>query len=696
MTPLLQVEDLTVTYRQNGSRVLALREVSLNLEPGHILGLVGESGSGKTTLAMTVMNHLPPEGQVQRGRVLFDGADLLQMPAAGMRQVWGAQIALVPQDPLSALNPSLRVGEQVDETLRHHLGLDRRQARQRTLELLQSVHLPDPGRVAESYPHQISGGMQQRVLIAMALSTSPRLLVLDEPTTSLDVTTQASILDLIRELIQGRQTAVLYVTHNLGVVAQFCDHVAVLYAGELVESAPVVELFGRPLHPYTRGLLDSVPRLEAAAPGGNGRGKIHPAGIQGQIPPPGTRPSGCVFIDRCPLAIEICRTRPPLYPSGPGRSSRCHRWEEIAAGTADPRQPAAGSSGQPAADVPQPRSQPALALRDLQVRFKVRRSLLRSLLALFTRRPAQTLRAVDGVDLRVRPGETLGLVGESGSGKTTLARAVAGLQATHGGEMQLGGAPLPPGLERRGLETLRRVQMVFQNPDEALNPYMSVGASLRRPLQTLLKMKPVEAAGRVRALLQAVRLPPEYADRMPSQLSGGEKQRVAIARAFAAGPELVLADEPVSALDVSVQAAVLDLLERLQQEHGSALLFISHDLAVVAALAGQVAVMYLGRLMEVTPAEGLLQPPHHPYTEALLAAVPRPDPGEQPQGVRLRDEIPSPLDVPERGCPFHTRCPRFLGPVCVEQTPPWQVDPATGKRYFCHIPPEELRGVQSS
>jgi peptide/nickel transport system ATP-binding protein len=544
------------------------------------------------------------------------------------------------------------------------------------------VHLADSERIADSYPHQVSGGMQQRVMIAMALSTEPLLLVLDEPTTSLDVTTQAVILDLVRELITGRQTAALYVTHNLGVVAQVCDRVAVLYAGDLVEDAPTRDLYSKPLHPYTRGLLDSVPRL------GDVKHQVQLRAIEGQIPPLGARPEGCVFAPRCPLAIEICEQWPPLYESGTERRSRCHRWNEIQAGQVSARQPTeqaevvqkAASNG---------RREVVLDLEDLKVHFPISRSIDEVL----RRQTVRKVRAVDGVNLDIQRGKTLGLVGESGSGKTTIARAIAGLVEKTGGTIELLQLDLPPKLSQRDLDTLRHLQMMFQNPEEALNPYLSIGESLKRPFKVLLGQPDEQAKKNVAQLLDAVRLPPSYANRLPEQLSGGEKQRIAIARAFASNPDLLICDEPVSSLDVSVQASILNLLNDLQVEFGSSLLFISHNLAVVGYLADKIAVIYLGQLMEVADSVDLFEPPYHPYTEALLSAIPLAEPGAEQKQIRLTGEIPSPTDIPS-GCPFHTRCPRFLGDICVQQTPPWREDEATGKRYFCHIPADELRANQ--
>jgi peptide/nickel transport system ATP-binding protein len=682
LPPVLELRDLAVAYRQGNEWLEAVRDVSLAIRPGQTYGLVGESGSGKSTIALAIMRYLPANGRVTAGAIDFAGRDLLALSRPAMQAIWGAELALVPQDPLSALNPSIRVGEQLAEGLRRHRRLGRPAARAHALTWLRRVRLADPERVAAAYPHQISGGMQQRIMIALALSLEPRLLVLDEPTTNLDVTTQASILDLLAELVQERQTASLYVSHNLGVVAQICDRVAVMYAGELVEDGPAAGLFRQPLHPYTQGLLDSIPR-----PGRNkASGELR--AIAGSPPGLDERVAGCVFAPRCPLAVEICRQRPALEELAGGRRVRCHRWPEIQAGLVSARQPeiiASASPGPPAGD-----RTPVLRLEEIAVHFRLGRSPLQFL----RRRPPRRLRAVDGITLDVPAAMTVGLVGESGSGKTTLSRAVVGLGEPTGGRMELLDLPLPARLSQRDLETLRHLQLVFQNPEEALNPHLTVGESLRRPLITLLGRSARQADAGVAGLLAAVRLPAAYAGRLPGQLSGGEKQRVAIARAFAATPSLLVADEPVSSLDVSVQASILNLLDDLQRARGTAMLFISHDLAVVGYIADVIAVTYLGRLMEISAAADLFRPPYHPYTEALLSAIPAVQTAGRQEPIRLEGDIPSPADVPG-GCPFHTRCPRFLGDICVRETPPWQAGGQL-KRIFCHIPLAELARSQSS
>lgn len=704
--PVLEIEDLTVGYRQGETWVRAVRQVSMALPAGQTCGLVGESGSGKTTLGLAIMQYLPQEGMVCEGAIRFGGRNLLEMSQSDMRRIWGSEMALVPQDPLSSLNPTLRVGDQIEEIIRRHEDLDSSEVRQRALDLFETVDLSDPERVMDRYPHQISGGMLQRVLIAMALSTEPRLLILDEPTTSLDVTTQATVLDLLRELIEGRRTTVLYITHNLGVVAQICDRVAVLYAGEIVEDASAIALFRQPLHPYTQGLLDSVPRL------GENKSQVRLQSIKGRIPDLGDLPSGCIFRPRCPLTIDICEEYPPLYEAGEDRRARCHRWDEIEGGEVSAHRSAAvGEMGRrpglsaaegpglsvtegPGLDTaeepaPDGSSEPILQMEDVHVFFSEERSLFE----IIGGEGATQVRAVNGVTLSIPKGKTLGLVGESGSGKTTLARAIVGLAERTGGEMVLLDMPLPPGLEQRRQDVKQRLQIVFQNPDEALNPYMSVLEALRRPLRKLLGKSKPEAEARVEELLEAVHLSSDYVHRLPGQLSGGEKQRVAVARAFAPNPELLVADEPVTSLDVSVQASILNLLHELQEAHGISILFISHDLAVVGYLADEIAVIYLGQLMETAPADVIFDPPYHPYTEALLSAVPLIDPEGQQEQIRLEGEVPSPSEA-LTGCPFHTRCPRFLGDICVEEVPPWREEEATGKRFFCHIPLEELREQQ--
>lgn len=676
-SPLLKIEGLGVAYGVDDRQVEVLRDISLAIESGEKYGLVGESGSGKSTLALAVMRQLARNGTVTGGRMDFGGRDLLALNENELRGVWGKEMAFVPQNPATALNPSLRIGEQLAEGLRLY-GASHDDASTQTIDLLRQVRLAQAEQVAQSYPHQLSGGMQQRVMIAMALSGQPRLLVLDEPTTALDVTTEAAVLDLLRETVTQRRASLLYVTHNLGVVATLSDRVAVLYAGELAEDAPTEELFRQPLHPYTRGMLDSVPRLGQ-------RKELQPLqGIPGRVPALADFPNACVFAPRCPLAIARCwQERPTLDAPAPERRVRCHRWPEIASGEVDAQR----AEAKPMRRI-QSETKPVLTVDGLQVEYPLSRTLGQ----IMRRDPQRAVHAVRNLDFKTNSGETLGVVGESGSGKTSLARSLIGLVERSQGKVELLGIQLPAGFNGRTREMLSHLQMVFQNPEEALNPYMTVGESLTRPLVRLRGLSAPEARQQVPDLLRAVRLPADYARRLPGQLSGGEKQRVAIARAFATSPELLLADEPVSALDVSVQANILNLLAELQSERQTAMVLISHDIAVVGYLADQIAVMYLGELMQVSPAAAIFDAPYHPYTEALLSSVPPPDPFVEQKRIRLEGELPSAIDLPS-GCPFHTRCPRFLGDICAQQTPPWR-ETADGKRIFCHIPVDELIQIQ--
>ena len=673
---VLEIDDLTVNYHQNGESHPAVRHVNLKIPAGKTCGLVGESGSGKTTLALAIIGQLPEEGKIEHGHINFGGRDLLTLPINQMQKIWGSKIAMVPQETQAALNPSIKVGEQLAEILRRHLDLSGKDVDRRVVELLEMVRLGDPERVARSYPHELSGGMIQRVLTAMSLSTEPDLILLDEPTSSLDVTTQATMLDLYRDLIKERDNAVLYITHNLGVVAQITDRLSVMYAGELVEDAPTARLYKQPLHPYTKGLIDSIPKL------GQNKTDVNLRPIEGRIPSLTDLPEGCIFRPRCPLAIEKCFKYPSLYESGKDRVSRCHRWEEIKAGEIEAKQPLPkGAEGQMSIE----NAETVLSINDLKVYFSEGRSLINILKG----KHKPKIKAVNGVTMDIPRGKTLGLVGESGSGKTTLARAIVGLDNYTGGEMVLFDLELPPKLKKRSEDMLCCLQIIFQDPQETLNPYMSVGEALRRPIMMHREVSREEADQKVADLLNAVHLSPEFADRLPNEMSGGEKQRVALARAFAPNPNLLISDEPVSSLDVSVQASILNLFDELQAKNKIANLFISHDLAVVGYLADIVAVIYLGQLMEIGPVKSIFEPPHHPYTEALLSAVPLIDPEAEQKVIRLPGDVPSPSEE-ITGCPFHTRCPRFFGDICVEKTPPWREVEGTDKRYFCHIPQEEL------
>jgi len=666
-TSVLSLSAVTVAYRLQSTWAPVVRNVSLNILPQQVYGLVGESGSGKTTLALAAMQALPRNGRITSGDILLDGESLLGKSVPQMRSIWGIKMNMVPQDPGASLNPALTIGEQIAEISRRHEGLSVSASRQRAIDLLREVRLGDPERVASRYPHQLSGGQQQRTLIAMALSTNPRLLVLDEPTTNLDVTTEAVVLDLVKDLIRKHQAATLYVTHNLGVVAQMCDRTAVMYAGEVVEDAAVGDLFRRPLHPYTLELLRCVPRVAASQ-------QIRLHTIQGTLPNRAHTLRGCIFADRCPFVLDHCRTAaPPFEEAHPGRWVRCHRWRDMEAGDLTiPEDPI------PANQANTRSTDTLLHLDRVTKRFSGGRG--------------HEFTAVDGISLDLAQGQTLGVVGESGSGKTTLARCIVGLVERTSGEMTLVPMDLPPRLLDRPPSILKRLQMVFQNPDESLNPYQTVGEALRRPLRVLAKVDPQTIETRIRDLLRAVHLGEEYANRYPSELSGGEKQRVAIARAFASEPELIIADESVSALDVSVQAAILNLLSELKNTQQTSYVFISHDLAVVGYLADVIAVVYLGQIVEIVPRAQFFEAPMHPYTEALLSAIPVLDPGASHERIRLESDIPSQSNR-VTGCRFHTRCPRKIGAIC-EQTEPPFVDAGNGQFIRCHIPLDELSRSQ--
>ena len=663
--PALRIEGLTVSYVRRGRRLPVLADVSLGIQPGEAYGLVGESGCGKTTVAMAVMRYLAPNALVEAGRILFQGRDLLAADEAGLRELRGNRMAMVYQDPGSALNPALTVGRQIAEVYRFHRGLSRPAALDAAAAMLETVQIPDPARVLKRYPHELSGGQQQRIMFAMALATDPELLVLDEPTTGLDTTVEAEVLDLVARLRSQFNASILFISHNLGIVARMCERVGVLYAGRLIEEGPSRELFAEPRHPYTLGLLRCIPRRGM-------RKDIHRLDpIAGSLPPLGLDMTGCVYAPRCPIARQRCReAAPAAVASGERRVSRCYYHEEV---------PAIPESAEAVArPVEREQRGPLLEIDHLRKTYGSRGYLLT---------------AVADVSMELAAGETLGLVGESGSGKSSLAKCVIGLVEISGGRLRFAGRDLEKPADWRAPELRRKLQMVFQNPDTALNPSHSVRRILRRAARLLAGgMAAADVEKRVASLAAAVRLRPQHLDLKPGGLSGGLKQRVAIARAFAGAPALVLCDEPTSALDVSVQAAILNLLADLQATQYVAYLLISHDLGTVRYLADRIAVMYLGQVVDIGDAEDVFNAPHHPYTEALLSAMPSVDAAEEVARIRLSGSIPNPANPPS-GCRFHTRCPRLIGEICLSQAPPWQKDSA-GHSYRCHIPPEDLRRLQ--
>jgi peptide/nickel transport system ATP-binding protein len=670
MRPVFEIEGLHIDYTTEGGVLHAVRDVSLAIHEHESFGLVGESGSGKSTLAMGSIRYLASNGKVTDGSVRLNGVELLGLPAKQLRELWGSRIGVVYQSPLSALNPSIVIGKQLAEVARQHLGMDASAAKARVVEMLTKVAMPDPEAVLKRYPHQLSGGMLQRCVIAMALMTDPSLLIMDEPTTALDVTTQAVVLDLVADLKREFDSAILYITHDLGVITKICDRVGVMYAGEFMEQSALRELFKRPQHPYTLDLLGCVPHFDPTPE------KRSLVTIPGAIPRVDELPPGCIFAPRCKFVEEACTVaRPPLVEVAPGHLSACLRWR-IVPEPADYLREA--TEAVRAAQTERSQAEVLVKAEGAQVHFKASRGVIR---------------AVDGMDLEVLIGQTLGVVGESGSGKTTVARAIIGLTPATGGAITLHGKALRRSTGKRSRSALREIQMVFQNPDASLNPTRTVGDAIMRPLTLLGGLDRRQARQRAQGLLESVSLPVSYFGRLPHELSGGEKQRVAIARAFAAEPELILCDEPISSLDVSVQGSLMNLLMRLQVEKQTSYVFISHDLSAVQHLSDAIAVVYLGHVMEIGDATKVLTPPFHPYTEALLSAVPLADPDVKQKPIRLGGTVPSAMDVPT-GCRFHPRCPRFLGDICVNQEPPWR-EGEGDHRVYCHIPLDELARLQA-
>jgi peptide/nickel transport system ATP-binding protein len=662
--PALEVRNLHVVYRVRGRDRAVLDDVSFTIDRGRSYGLVGESGCGKSTAALSIVQYLPRNGRVTSGSIEIAGRDVVRLKRAELLRLRASEVGMVYQNPAAALNPSMRIGRQVAEVFTVR-GVPRGEAWERAHDALRTVQIADPASVLDRYPHQLSGGMQQRVVIAMALAKDPALLILDEPTTGLDATVEAEVLDLVARLQSEFDTAVLFISHNLGVIAKMCERVGVLYAGRLAEEGDAQQVIHEPRHPYTVGLVRCIPR------GGVRKDHGRLDTIPGFLPNLGELPPGCNFSDRCALAQAICTEEaPPPYTVGPGHTSRCHFHEQA---PSLPRLEAADAA-LPAIDRSAP---PLVTFDDLGKVFHQR---------------GHSVRALEAVSAAIWPGETLGLVGESGSGKTTLARALLGLVQPTSGAVELEGKALAPRFTRRDGEDIRALQIVFQNPDSALNRRHSVSRILKRSLKKLAGVTGAAAETRLLELMSAVRLAERYVAARPAQLSGGLKQRVAIARAFAGEPKLVVCDEPTSALDVSVQAAILNLLVELQARSRVAYLFISHDLGVVRYLSDRIAVLYLGRLMELGSAETVFGGPHHPYTEALLSAVPTID-GEGRERIKLEGEIPSAASPPS-GCVFHTRCPRKLGAVCEQEEPPL-VEVEEQHLMRCHIPIEELRRLQT-
>jgi peptide/nickel transport system ATP-binding protein len=675
MPPVLELEKARISYFTRAGEMNVVPGVSFALEQGEALGLVGESGCGKSTVAFAIMNYLSGVGRLTGGRILFEGRDMSKMSESELRQIRGGRMAMVYQDPMSSLNPVMPIGRQLMEVPIIHQGASTSEARSRALHMLNEVNLPDPESVFTRYPHQISGGQQQRVVIAMALMAEPSLLLMDEPTTGLDVTVEAAVLDLVRRLRQKHNSSIVFISHNLGTVVRICDRIGVMYAGELVEEGPIGEVFRDPRHPYTRGLLNCIPVL------GSSKTSAALAPIPGQVPSTLNRPAGCIFSSRCAYVEQGRCTTTPISTFAVGASERhrvqCLRFGEL-----------------PARERPKASAEAAVAKRDKEEVLNVDhlRKFYRQSPGIFSGGDAYDVKALNDIDMVAKRGMTLAVVGESGCGKSTFAKVLTGIEQATGGRVMLAGNDIGGmAVEKRPDSLKRKLQMVFQNPDSTLNPSHSVGYIVERALRRLKGVGGGQARSEARQLMETVKLPAEFVARKPRQLSGGQKQRVAIARALAGDPDLVVADEPVSALDVSVQAAIINLLIELQAKRDATLIFISHDLSVVRYLADRVAVMYLGKIVEFGEVEDVFLPPYHPYTESLLSAVPIPDPDLKQKRIILEGNLPSVRNVPP-GCPFATRCPRKVGAVC-DTTPPPEWKTETGHRIACHIPLEELKRV---
>ena len=642
---LLDVGGLSTWFETAAGTIRAVDEVSFQIRRGETFALLGESGCGKSMTSLSIMRLIPqPAGRIVAGSVRLDRTDLMTMPEAAMRRVRGGRVAMIFQEPMTSLNPVLTVGDQIAESVRRHIGLRGAALRAKVLELLEAVGIADPEQRYGEYPHQLSGGMKQRIMIAMALGGEPDLLIADEPTTALDVTIQAQVLELLRKLQRDTGMAVLLITHDLGVVSEMADTVAVMYAGQIIERAPRSEFFENPSHPYSRKLFESLPNIDK---------REQPLTvIRGNVPSLASEFQGCRFADRCDYAWQTCRERdPPWFPAGEAHEARCFlldpthvaRSSEVAATVS-----LGGDRTGAVAD----RDRPLLEVDGLKVHFPIRKGVFQ--------RAAGYVYAVDGVSLRIPRGRTLAVVGESGCGKTTIGKAILQLVRPTDGNVRFEGRELT---ELRG-EALRRsragYQIIFQDPFSSMNPRMMIGDIIQEGMVALgLERDAARRGARVKELLQQVGLPPEVSGRYPHEFSGGQRQRICIARALAVQPKLIVCDEPTSALDISVQAQILNLLQRLQGEMALSYLFITHNLSVVAYLADEVAVMYLGRIVERGKVTEVLGQPRHPYTQALLSAIPVVEQETRRDVIRLVGDLPSPSQPPA-GCHFHTRCPHVM------------------------------------
>jgi peptide/nickel transport system ATP-binding protein len=678
--PVVECKNLCISYFTRAGEIPAVVDFNLVLNQGDSAGLVGESGCGKSTVAMAIMQYMGNNGGIVGGQVIYKGRDMATMSEEELRRLRGNEISMVYQEPMASLNPSMLLGRQLMEVPLYHENVSEKEAWERAAQMLADVKLPDAERVMNSYPHQISGGQQQRVVIAMALLSGPSLLLLDEPTTALDVTVEAGIVELIGEIAGRFNTSMIYISHNLGLILETCDRVNVMYSGVVVESGTVDEVFDHMRHPYTKGLFGCIPLPSADK-------LAHPlVPIRGQLPLPHERPKGCFFGPRCDFYEEgVCNT-PGLemtdVPNEDGHTVRCRRWDNIDWASYKP----IGLSGE-AAEV----GDEVLNIDHMKKYYELTDN---SLSAILKGQRVRYVKANESISFRARESQTVAIVGESGCGKSTFAKVMMGLETATEGEVVFNGQDVSSfPVQKRSPEMVGSMQMVFQNPFDTLNPSHSVGSQLARVIRKFaVETDKHKIEERVMELLDLVKLPRDFARRRPRQLSGGQKQRVGIARAFAGNPSLVVADEPVSALDVSVQAAVTGLLMDIQRTYRTTLLFISHDLSLVRYLADRVVVMYLGHIVEQGTTDEVFAPPYHPYTEALLSAVPIADTSISKKRIILEGNLPSVLSPP-KGCPFNTRCHRKIGRVC-ETEPPPNVEADPGHMIACHIPLEELQQVE--
>ncbi len=643
--PLLTVADLQTHLGSNTNAVRAVDGVSFHIHPGETFALLGESGCGKSMTALSILRLLPqPAGRIMDGQVLLQGEDILALPERDMRRVRGGRIAMIFQEPMTSLNPVLTVGQQIEESLRQHKGLKGERARQRVLELLDAVGIPDTRQRYGEYPHQLSGGMKQRIMIAIALAGEPELLIADEPTTALDVTIQAQVLELLGKLQQDTGMAMLLITHDLGVVSGMADRVAVMYAGQIVEEADRDTFFSNPQHPYSRKLFDSLPDMSK---------RDQPlTQIPGTVPTLNQVFTSCRFAPRCSFAWEPCREQVPVWIACDERQGvRCHLVDPAVAKSSMTAE-TMPSTAVVATSAPAGTGKELLRVDGLKVHFPIHKGVFK--------RVVGHVHAVDGVAMEIPSGETLALVGESGCGKTTVGKSILQLIRPTAGKVQFNGVELTQ-LKGHALRRQRTdFQIIFQDPFSSMNPRMMVGDIIEEGMLAQgIGGNREQRRARVEELLQQVGLQPEHRDRYPHEFSGGQRQRICIARALAVSPQLIVCDEPTSALDVSVQAQILNLLKKLQQELGLSYLFITHNLSVVAYLADRVAVMYLGRIVEEGTVEEVLEHPSHPYTRALLSAVPQIEAATRREVIRLEGDMPSPVNPPQ-GCHFHPRCPQAM------------------------------------